>query len=306
MPAYTSDNGKQGARRQLYVAIGFAILALAISLLPDPAQQGIAGLVRTSLLRPFLLTQEVLSESRMRAAEATDLQARVDSLQGVLLGERVAREENRKLRELLHLSERIGPNFAAVTVVRAGTAGSESMFRIDRGARDGVTGNAPVVVGEGLVGVIRDVSSSSATGIDWTHPDFRASAMTEDGLHYGIVEPVRGAFREEDRLRLSGVPYHTSLAAGTLVVTSGLGGVFPRWIPIGIVAEVAEAEAGWHRRYWIQPLVRPGAVTHALVGLDEMLETVLDLSSVWHSSPSDSPAGRRDEEGESGGREPDR
>ena len=36
--------------------------------------------------------------------------------------------------------------------------------------------------------------------IDWTNPDFRASAMTADGRAYGIVEPRRGRFREEPGL----------------------------------------------------------------------------------------------------------
>jgi len=51
-------------------------------------------------------------------------------------------------------------------------------------------------------------------------------------------------------------------------VTSGLGGVLPRGIPLGRVESLAEADAGWRKSYWLEPFVEPGSVTHVLVALD--------------------------------------
>ena len=106
-------------------------------------------------------------------------------------------------------------------------------------------------------------------GMDWTHPDFRASAMLLAGDSYGIVENRRGSFREEDRLVLTGGAYHESVADGTLVLTSGLGGVFPRGIPIGTIDGVAEVQAQWRKSYWLRPMVKPASVTHVLVEVGE-------------------------------------
>ncbi len=78
------------------------------------------------------------------------------------------------------------------------------MFLVDVGGDDGVREGAPVVSAHGLVGKIREVRPRSAVGMDWTYPDFRVSAMLVDGSAFGIVENVRGAFREEDRLMLNG------------------------------------------------------------------------------------------------------
>jgi len=118
-------------------------------------------------------------------------------------------------------------------------------------------------------------------GMDWTHPDFRASAMLGDGSAYGVVETRRGDFREADRLVLNGTAYYESVPAGMPVLTSGLG-VLPRGIPIGAVDQVAEAEGRWRKSYFLRPMVHPSAVTHVLVAVEG---GVRDLASVW---PADS------------------
>ena len=117
----------------------------------------------------------------------------------------------------------------------------------------------------GLVGVVQQVRRGTAIGLDWSHPDFRVSAVTVDGLVSGIVEPRRGLFREGDRLLLNAAPYYGSLEPGTLIVTSGLGGVYPRGIPVGEVVELAEQEGRWRKAYWLRPVAGIGSVTHVLV-----------------------------------------
>jgi rod shape-determining protein MreC len=156
------------------------------------------------------------------------------------------------------------------------------MFLVSAGARDGVVEGAPVVDRNGLVGVIREVRPGTAVGMDWTHPDFRASAMVTDGSSYGIVENRRGAFREEDRLVLTGGAYHETVEAGTLILTSGLGGVYPRGIPIGEVDGVAEVQDQWRKSYWLRPRVEPASVTHALVRVGVFTDA--DLTGVFTDS----------------------
>ena len=268
MASYTSDPADSGARRQL-VAVGFFLLvALALNFLAPAQQQLVASGLRATVLRPFVMTQDALAEARLKATESTILQARLDSLVAATTARTNLREENRRLRGLLSLRARIPLAYRAASLIRPGTSGSESMFLLDEGSASGVRVQAPVITREGLVGMVREVRDGTSIGMDWTHPDFRASAMTLDGTTYGIVESVRGDFREEDRLMLNGTAFHTDLAPGTVVVTSGLGGVLPRGIPVGRVESLAEADAGWRKSYWLEPFVEPGSVTHVLVALD--------------------------------------
>lgn len=269
MPSLIPDPDPNRARRHGIVALLFVGLALFMVYLPGSEQQRVASLLRSTVLRPFIATQEVLARTRVQRVEATELRREMDSLVALLTNQTTLAEENLRLRALLGLHRRLGVDYIPASLLRPGTEGSESMFLLQVGGDPGVREGAPVITTEGLVGVVRDVGSGGAIGMDWTHPDFRASVMTPDGATFGIVEPRRGDFREEDRLVLTGTPFSTRLGAGTRLVTSGRGGIYPRGIPVGTVGELAEAEGGWRKTYWVEPAVELGRVTHVLVGVGE-------------------------------------
>jgi rod shape-determining protein MreC len=121
------------------------------------------------------------------------------------------------------------------------------------------------VSAEGLVGIVSEVDARTSTVVTWAHTEFRASAMGADASVFGIVQPGGAESPGVWLLELRGVPYRQSIAPGTLIVTSGLGGVFPRGIPIGTVtAETAEASP-WERRYVVRPAVHPAAISHVMI-----------------------------------------
>ena len=279
MPTYSTETEGAGPNRSGRIALGFFLVSLLVLYLPAGSQQQLAALVRGSVLRPFVMTQEGLARRRVHAAETEALQQQLDSLASLLSDQTTLGEENERLRRLLALSERLSASYVAASVIRPGTPGSESMFLLDAGRREGVVANTPVIMGRGLLGVVRESRDNNAVGMDWTHPEFRASAMTLDGAVYGLVQATRGLFREADRLLLDGVPFYEELPHGTVLVTSALGGVYPRGIPIGTVLEEAEARAGWRRSYWLRPFVSPGEATHVLVLVPD--GETRDLTEVW-------------------------
>ncbi len=279
MPTYTNETSGTEPSRSGLIALGFFVVSLLVLYFPDGAQQQLASLIRGSILRPFVMTQEGLARRRVHAAETEALQLQLDSLASVLSDQTTLAEENDRLRRLLDLSRRLSSMYVAASVIRPGTPGSESMFLLDAGGRRGVVTNTPVIMGRGLLGVVRESRENNAVGMDWTHPEFRTSAMTLDGAVYGLVQATRGLFREADRLLLDGIPFHQELAPGTVLVTSALGGVYPRGIPIGTVIEEAESRAGWRRSYWLRPFVSPGEATHVLVLVPD--EASKDLTDVW-------------------------
>ena len=275
---YAPEPKVAGGHRQVTLAVVFVLLALVAQYLPDAGQQQVAGLLRGTALRPFIVMQARLADRRERAQQVEVVQAQMDSLTSLMATQGALADENRTLRNLLDLSSRLGPGFRAASLLRPGTPGSESMFILDAGASDGVRVGAPVVDRHGLVGVIREVRARTSVGIDWTHPDFRASAMLADGTAFGVVETRRGPFREQDQLVLSGAAFYESVPEGMPVVTSGLGGVFPRGIPVGSVAGLADTEGRWRKTYWLRPMVHPASVAHVLV---EVGEGIQDLSAAW-------------------------
>ena len=95
---------------------------------------------------------------------------------------------------------------------------------------------------------------------------------------FGFVENRRGAFREVDRLVLDGTAYNEEALPGTRGLTSGLSGVYPRGIPVGVIAEVEETQGEWRKSYWLRPMVEPGQITHVLIATRGAGD---DISALW-------------------------
>src|SRR5438093_1233104 len=107
------------------------------------------------------------------------------------------------------------------------------------------------------------------------------AVVAADGSVYGIVAPHGSEGPRAWLLELQGVAYSQLVPEGTLILTSGLGGVLPRGIPIGTVVAVAGEAAGWERTYLVRPAVHPAAVTHVMILTGPPLRS--DLRSLFES-----------------------
>jgi len=138
-------------------------------------------------------------------------------------------------------------------------------FVVSAGRQKGVRPLSAVVSPEGLVGLVASVDAQTSVVLTWAHPEFRASAIANDGSVSGIVAPHGAAGPGVWLLELKGVPYRQQVVEGTVIVTSGLGGVFPRGIPIGTVVGVAGEAKGWERTYLVRPAIHPSALSHVMI-----------------------------------------
>lgn len=275
------DGTRKARRRDAAVAGAIVLVALILLVLPEDLKRPIQHVIRDTALRPFLTSQAAIASRRATSVDVNELRAQRDSLAALVAAEATLGEENARLRALVGLHARGRGAFIPAEVLKVGVAGAESTFMINVGRKHGVQIGSPVIAPEGLVGVVSDVQDGAALAMDWTHPDFRASAMTIDGQAYGIVEARRGRYREEDLLALTGAPFHSDLHPGTPIVTSGRGLVYPRGIPLGIVLGIEEADTGWRKSYLIRPAVRPEAVIHVLIGIKN---DQTELSQLWNTS----------------------
>lgn len=274
------EGSSRGSWRNVGVAGLLLVLGIFMYFMPQEYQSSIRTAVRSTALYPFIWAQSDIVSRGTHTVDVNALRSERDSLLAVVSAEASLAEENRRLRELLGLRDRVATTFVPAEVTAVGTPGGESTFFVDVGTEDGVQVGSPVISSAGLLGVVWEVGARSSQAIEWTNSDFRASAMTADGDAYGIVESRRGRYREEDRLVLVGAPFHVNVEEGTRVVTSGRGGVYPRGILLGTVLGVEEADTGWRKSYLLLPAVRPEAVTHVLVGVPAD-DGMGDLSPLW-------------------------
>lgn len=282
------DGTRRTRRRDAILAAVVLVVALVLVALPTEYQRPIRNALRSTVLRPFLAAQSQIAQRRGGMVDVGALRAQRDSLAALVAAQASLSEENRQLRSVLNLSSRLVDRYSPANVLRVGLTSAESTFIIDAGRADGVYVGSPVLTADGLLGVVWEVDDRTAQAIDWTHPDFRVSAMTADGQAYGIVEPRRARHREEDLLALTGSPFQVDVRPGRRVVSSGRGGLFPRGVMIGTVIGIEEADTGWRKSYLIRPAVRPEAAVHVLVAIREGAD---DLSDLWQVAAPPDPLG---------------
>ena len=251
-------------RRDTAAFAACLVLSLTALALPARLREPVSGTIRSTVLRPVLVIEARTLTSAGYRRSMDQLRAERDSLALGAALQPALREENAQLRGLLGLAGRLRTGYIPAEVLhQAGVADALTLV-LSAGRADGVEPMAPVITTRGLVGLVRSVDRHTAVAIAWTHPDFRASAAVAGGDVFGVVAARRGE-RTTGMMELHGVAYREQLRPGDLVVTSGLGGVFPRGIPVGTVQGVLSESAEWERTYLLKPAVDPAEAAHVLV-----------------------------------------
>lgn len=242
-------------------------LGLSLVALFSPPSRGyeIADTLRRTAFAPLVWLQARAEEGRTSRVRFRQVAAERDSTSYLAQFLPSLRAENERLRQLLRLSRRLNSTYVSAEVLHQPQATDGRTLLLSAGSRDGVAQFHPVVSPEGLVGVVLSVSKGSSIAMSWAHPEFRVSAYTVNGNAFGVVAPSSEGRYGEGALEFRGVPYRDSVPLGTLVLSSGLGGVFPKGVPVGTVIGTVREEAGWERVYRLRPAANPGSATHVLV-----------------------------------------
>jgi rod shape-determining protein MreC len=258
------------------------VAAFVCLILPASARNAGAASLRTTVVAPLAALQ-VKSELARRAFLAHDAALRVtDSVS--LRSQRLTgvEEENDRLRKLVGLGAALKWGFIPAEVLQGGRPGDDFTVTLSAGRGAGVEALSPVVTTEGLVGMVERVDNSLSLAFFWPHPDFRVSAMAADGSAFGIVTGHGGEGAARYYLELHSVPLRSPLKAGTLVVASGLGGVYPRGIPIGtVVSEIKTAE-GFAKSYLLRPMVSPSDISTVFILTPARARA--GVANVWSST----------------------
>lgn len=153
--------------------------------------------------------------------------------------------ENARLRQLLAWREKSpwGNRLKLGRVVLRDPANWWRSVQIDLGSRDGLRVNLPVLTPEGLVGRVAGVSFDHAQVLLVGDPNCRVAALVEnENRDNGVVGPAGPL--ENDLAVLSYLPRGAAPKPGQAVLTSGLGGVFPKGLLLGKIVDAQAVEYG--------------------------------------------------------------
>ena len=260
-----SSSERSFTRRDTVTFLACVALSVVALFSPEQWGQGVSDALRNSVLAPLVWLQARAEEGRTSRARLKAITIQRDSAAYLAQGIPSLMAENERLRGLLSLSRRVSSPYVAAEVMHQAQATDGRTLLIDVG-RDGLVSEFdPVVAPEGLIGMVLTAGRHSSVVMTWAHPEFRVAAYTVGGNASGVVAPSLSGLAGEGALEFRGVPYRDSVPAGTLVLSSGLGGVYPKGIPVGTVTGVVREQAGWERVYRLLPAANPGAVAHVMV-----------------------------------------
>lgn len=271
--------GRSNNKLDSTVLLVCAVLSLIALVVPTQVREPIASGLRRGILAPLLRLQQSAEESRRALTMHDAVVSQRDSIALRAMGVESLQTENVRLRDMLGLGSRLKWGFVPAEALHGRGVRDEFGVTLSAGSRAGVVKLSPVVAPEGLVGVVDNVDPMISHAMVWTHPDFRVSAMAADASAFGIVQAHLESGAGRYLMEMRGVPFRTSIKLGTMIVSSGLGGVYPRGIPIGqVVSETKTAET-WARTYLIRPAVFPADVYAVMIMRPDRASAGVD--NVW-------------------------
>lgn len=173
---------------------------------------------------------------------------------------REALATNVRLRNLLELKQSLPPPTLTAEIVGKDPSLWFRTFTINRGNSDGVEKGMPVVTVEGIVGQVLTSSPHYSKVLLATDPNSAIDVLTLKTRVHGIVKGTGSEI-----FRLHYVLKSVEVEKGDLVMTSGLGGVFPKGLTVGKVSEIKESRRGMFQHIEIEPSVDFSQLEHLIV-----------------------------------------
>lgn len=160
--------------------------------------------------------------------------------------------ENIRLQGLLGSAYEVEESVLIAELMRVDLDPYRHIIRVDKGSESGVFSGQPVIDAEGVMGQVDSVSRGSAVVRLITDPSHAIPVqVNRNGLR--TIAFGSGNLRELD---LPHLPNNADIQAGDLLVTSGLGGRFPRGYPVARVTAVERQPGESFAHVTARPLAR--------------------------------------------------
>lgn len=163
---------------------------------------------------------------------------------------RKAYQENQRLREELGFKKVQSHQLMPAMVVNHGLYQFTKVVQIDVGAGEGAKKNMPVISHEGLVGKLLLVGSHCSIVQVMGDVNFSVSAKINRTRATGIVTWESGSTWQMENIVKS-----FEVIAGDSIATSGMSGIYPPDIQIGVVTQVSDNEPGMFKKILVKPFV---------------------------------------------------
>ena len=248
--AYAGANGRLTAAPQ-------EILSVAVA----PFQRAAAALSNgvSSLWEKYTNIDAILEENEKLTTENAELR-------GQMVDYDKLKAENEAYKALTNIQEQ-HPEMSYVSSFVIGRDPLDSFygFTLDKGSLDGVEANDAITSDEGyLLGVVTEVDLTSCKVMTILHPSFNAAGVVSRTRDNGIITGSAD-YAAEGLCILSNLSRSTLTKANDQVITTGLGGVFPPDVLVGVVQELVPEASGKSTIAVLKPGADPRTVKHVFI-----------------------------------------
>ena len=248
--AYAGANGRLTAAPQ-------EILSVAVA----PFQRAAAAVSNgvSSLWEKYTNIDAILEENEKLTAENAELR-------GQMVDYDKLKAENEAYKALTNIQEQ-HPEMSYVSSFVIGRDPLDSFygFTLDKGSLDGGEANDAITSDEGyLLGVVTEVDLTSCKVMTILHPSFNAAGVVSRTRDNGIITGSAD-YAAEGLCILSNLSRSTLTKANDQVITTGLGGVFPPDVLVGVVQELVPEASGKSTIAVLKPGADPRTVKHVFI-----------------------------------------
>ena len=165
-----------------------------------------------------------------------------------------------RLRKLLQFKEVIRRPVIAAQVIGQDPTGWFKSIIIDKGKRAGLKWDMPVVNASGVVGRIVSISTDYAKVLLIVDQNSSVDCLTQQSRDRGMVKGL-----STDVCKMDYMAKSSDAVVGDMVITSGLGGIFPKGLPVGKISRVKEVSGEFFKVIEVAPSVDFSKLEEVLV-----------------------------------------
>ena len=185
--------------------------------------------------------------------ENAELRAELEGYKNLVYDAELIGEENDFLSSYLGIKEEhVDLLFEDATVIGRESTNYRTVFTLSKGTLHGIEVNMPIITEDGLVGHITEVGATWSKAVLLTET---ASAVGGYIERSGVLGVVEGTYelRSEGICRMVYIEPDSDIRVGDKVISSGIGGVYPRGLTIGKITEIKMDEASRTLTATIEP-----------------------------------------------------
>ena len=198
---------------------------------------------------PFGAVGNVVSNATAPQGTLSELKAENERLTAQVAELSEAQKTAERLEALVGLRSAYSLKSTAARIIgSAGDAWSDTVM-LDKGSSSGMAAGMPVCGEGGVIGQIIEVSATTSTVRLLADEQSGVSAMLQGSRAQGMLQG-----QADGTLRLSYVAADADVKTGDLVITSGIGGTFPKGLPLGTVSSVEKAANAVYYTIVVRPV----------------------------------------------------